>query len=160
MQKKEFKEITRFPNFILALFLVQFIFFIIYTLNNKEDKSLIYFSVGILFLGILMFLTRLKIRLTKKEIEYKMTPFIYKKISVKDIKKIQLIRISALSDFTGWGIRYSKKYGWGYITNSDYALFIEKNNGKKLTFSIKNKDELSKYLSELKEIIVKIEFSF
>lgn len=148
MQKKEFNEITRFPNFIIILFFVQFFLFIIYTLNNKEDKGLIYFSVGILFIGILMFLTRLKIKITKKEIEYKMTPFIYKKISTKDIKKIQLIKISALTDFSGWGIRFSKKYGWAYITNSGYALFIEKNNGKKLVFSIKNKDDLNEYLNE------------
>jgi c-di-AMP phosphodiesterase-like protein len=148
MQKKEFKETTGFPMFIIVLFFVQFAFFIIYTINNKEDKSLIYFSIGILFLGILMLLTRLKIRITKNEIEYKMTPFIYKKILMKDINEIKIIKISALSDFSGWGIRYSKKYGWGYITNSDYGLFIEKNNGKKLTFSIKNNSELNEYLND------------
>lgn len=152
MQKTEFKEITRFPNFIIVLFLVQFIFFIIYTLNNKEDKSLIYFSIGILFLGIIMYLIRLNIKITKKEVLYQMTPFIRKKIQIKDIKELQIIKISALTDFSGWGIRYSKKYGWGYITNTDYGLFIEKNNGKKLTFSIKNKDELNEYLNKIKSV--------
>ena len=70
----------------------------------------------------------------------------------KDVKKIELVKLSALSDFLGWGIRYSKKYGWGYITNSEDGLFIDKPNGKKITISVKDKDALESFLT-INEII-------
>lgn len=73
-------------------------------------------------------------------------------MSWEDVKKIELVKLSALSDFLGWGIRYSKKYGWGYITDSEYGLFIEKQNGKKVTISVKDKDTLESFLMENKLI--------
>lgn len=147
MSSKEYKETTGFPNFILILFLIQFLFFVIYTINNKEDKSLIYYSIGALLLGVLLFFMKLTIKINNQYFEYKMTPFVNRKILFKDIKSIKVIKISAISDFLGWGIRYSKRYGWGYITNSDFAVSIEKNNGKKLTFSIKDRDRLNEFLN-------------
>ena len=150
MQKKEFKETSGFPNFIIIIFLVQFIFFLVYTLKNQENKSLAYFSIGIFLLGVLMLLVRLKVRITKQDIHYGITPFFRKKVQLKEVKSIQLIEIS-VSDFGGWGIRYSKKYGWGYITSFNYGLFIEKNNAKKLVFSIKNKNDLNEFLDDLEK---------
>ena len=149
MLSKEYKETTGLPNFILILFVIQFLFFVIYTINNREDKSLIYYSIGTLILGALLFFIKLTIKINNQYFEYKMIPFVNRKILFKDIKAIKVIKISAISDYLGWGIRYSKKYGWGYITKSDFAIFIEKNNGKKLTFSIKDKDRLNQFLKNL-----------
>jgi hypothetical protein len=52
-----------------------------------------------------------------------------------------------LSDFLGWGVRYSKKYGKAYIINTDYALFLKTKKGKKITISIQNKELLEKYIA-------------
>lgn len=149
---KSFNEKTGMPKFILVIFIVQFIVFLLYSFNNKEDKSLIYFSIGILLIGIFLAFTKLVLKINKNSIIYKFTPFTSNKMSWEDVKKIELVKLSALSDFLGWGIRYSKKYGWGYITDSEYGLFIEKQNGKKVTISVKDKDTLESFLTENKLI--------
>ncbi len=144
--KKKFTEATGLPKFILAIFIIQFVVFLIYSLNKPEDKSLIYFSVGILIIGIFLTLTRLKIEIDEKMVSYKFSPFSSRKINWSDIDTFEIISLSAIGDFLGWGIRYSKKYGWGYITESNSAIFITKKNGKKVTLSIKDKEGLSNYL--------------
>ncbi|MHC5354954.1 hypothetical protein ACYSNX_12470 [Myroides sp. LJL115] len=149
---KSFNENTGMPKFILAIFIVQFIVFLLFSLNNKEDKSLIYFATGILLIGIFLAFTKLVLKINKNSIVYKFTPFTSNKISWEDVKTIELVKLSALSDFLGWGIRYSRKYGWGYITNSEYGLFIEKHNGKKVTISVKDKDKLELFLTQNKLI--------
>ena len=142
----QFKEKTGLPKFILVLFIVQFVFFIFYTLSNSNDKSLMYFSIGIFLLGIFLAFVKLTVVVDKEIIKYKLFPFINKSIDWNEVKDIEIVKISALSNFLGWGIRFSKKYGWSYITNSEYGLFIKKNDGKKITLSIKNRDELEEFL--------------
>ena len=61
---------------------------------------------------------------------------------------IEIIKIDALSDFLGWGLRYSKKYGWGYILGNDYAIFVTLKNNKKYTFTIKDKDLIIAFLEK------------
>lgn len=46
----------------------------------------------------------------------------------------------------GWGIRYSKKYGLGFILDSEKAIYIELTSGKKIILSIKNESDFSSYL--------------
>lgn len=142
----QFKEKTGLPRFILVLFFFQFVFFILYTLTNSDDKSLLYFSIGILLLGIFLAFFSLVVVIDKNKITYKLFPFINKSIDWNEVKEVEIVKISALSDFLGWGIRFSKKYGWGYITNTEYGLFIHKMNDKKIVLSIKNKDELIAFL--------------
>lgn len=81
---------------------------------------------------------RLIIENNKDRSRYRLFPLINKSICWSEVKDIEVVKISAISDFLGWGIRFSKKFGWSYITNSEYGLFIRKNNGKKITLSIKN----------------------
>jgi hypothetical protein len=64
------------------------------------------------------------------------------------IEEISVINLNAINDFWGWGLRYSSKYGWGYILNGESGLFIKLKSGKKITFTITNKDELIKYFEE------------
>lgn len=146
--REKFREITGIPRFIVVVFIVQFVLFLTYWFNNREDTSLIYISGGILLLGIFLAFTRLKIEINRNAIEYKFLPFSKNKILWKDVSKVEIVNISAVTDFLGWGIRWSPKFGWGYITNSDHGIFITKNNGKKVTISIKDNTALAHFLEE------------
>lgn len=79
---------------------------------------------------------------------YKLFPFHinYKKIDWKDLDVIHFSNISALSDLLGWGLRYSKKFGWAYIFNSDDVILLQLKNGKKIAITIKNKSEIIEFL--------------
>lgn len=144
----QFKEETGLPKFILALFVIQFVFFIFYGLSKSDDKSIIYFSVGFFALGIFLAFVRLGVEINEERIKYKFFPFFNKSIDWNEIKDVEIVKISALSDFLGWGIRFSRKYGWSYITNSEYGLFIKKNNERRIILSIRNKDKLIKFFNK------------
>lgn len=145
---QEIDETFNFPKFLSVLFIIQFVFFIIYSMNNKEDSSLLWFSVVILLIGLFLILAKFNLKISKNGINYSIFPFVNKGIKWKDVKNYEINKISALNDFAGWGIRYSKKYGWGYIFNSNYALTILTEDRKKVTFSIQHQD-----IEEIKNIL-------
>ncbi len=151
---KEIKQTSRFPIIISILFIVQFIFFAVYYLNNKHDRTLFIFSIGILLIGLFLILSKFQLVINESYLEYSIFPIVKRKIEWSKIKEYKVSKVSALNDFSGWGIRYSFKYGWGYIFDSDSALTIYRTNGKKLTFSINNDDEIITFLKR-KNILYK-----
>ena len=85
--------------------------------------------------------------------KYKLFPihFHYKEIHWNEISHVQIYKINARSDFFGWGSRYSRKYGWAYIFNSNDAILLTlKKSNKKITITIKDKAEILKYLNDNK----------
>lgn len=78
-----------------------------------------------------------------------MPPFINKKLLWTDIEKYEIVKISPLNDFLGWGIRRSPKYGWSYILDTNYAIAIVKKDGKKLTLSIDDKEKALTFLQSI-----------
>ena len=141
MQNSNFKEITRAPIFILVLFFIQLIVFIIIYINNEESNFGIFYVL--IPVTLLLGVSFLKISLNKNTFTYQLFPFHLKNNSLdwNQIEKIEIMKINALSDFLGWGLRYSRKYGTGYILGSDNALFITLKTGKKMTFTINDKSQ-------------------
>ncbi|CAA0236276.1 hypothetical protein [Tenacibaculum maritimum] len=146
--KNTFKEQKGIPKFILIIFIIQFLVFLGFYFKNQEDKSLIYFIIGIIVIGIILAFTKLTLEISKDKIQYRFSPFPTRTIKWSEIDTYSIIKLSALSDFLGWGVRYSKKYGKGYIIETDYALFLKTKKGKKITISIQNKELLEKYLTD------------
>ena len=103
---------TSFFVFILPYVIRGFVFAFIKKFNN--------FNIEVTESGV-----SLKIPLFKKEF-----------IGWNEIKSINLQTISPLKDFGGWGLRYNLKGTTGYIFSGTKAIFIEKNNGKKVAFTI------------------------
>jgi len=145
--KHTYKEQKGIPKFILIVFIVQFLVFLGFYFKNKEDKSLIYFIIGIIIIGIILAFSKLTLEISKDKIQYRFSPFPTRTINWSEIDTYSIIKLSALSDFLGWGVRYSKKYGKGYIINTDYALFFKTKKGKKIIISIQNKEFLEKYIA-------------
>lgn len=140
---------SHFPKGISAIFIFQFILFIIFSVIRK-DYSFIYWAVFLILpVGILFFFGYLKVNLNNEGILYAMPPFINKKLNWSEIEKYEIISISPLNDFLGWGIKRSSKYGWSYILETNYAITITKKDGKKLTLSIDDKDKAIEYLKSI-----------
>jgi hypothetical protein len=95
-------------------------------------------------------LFRLKVEFTSTDLKYSFFPFtiVSKTIQWSDIDTIQIKNADALSNFFGWGVRYSKDYGWAYITNCEYAIYLTKKNKKRLVISIKDKEEVVDFFAK------------
>jgi hypothetical protein len=98
--------------FLLPFILLGFVFVFIYKFNN--------FTIEITDSGVF-----LQIPLFKKEF-----------IGWNEIKSINPQKISPIKDFGGWGLRYNLKGTTGYVFSGTNAIFIERNNGKKVAFTI------------------------
>jgi hypothetical protein len=71
-----------------------------------------------------------------------------KKIRWDEIKEIQLVHTDPISDFGGWGVRLSRKYGKAFITGGQEIIFLKLKNGRKRSFSVQNKEKLEAFLKE------------
>lgn len=141
---KKYQESSKFPSFIPLIFFFQFILFFFYFEKNKhKDNSLLFFLLGILFIGIILLFTRLKLVIDHKYIKYKFSLLPYNKISWDDVSEI---RIEELKNSSGWGIKYSKEYGWAYLSDSKFILRIIKKSGKKNSISVVDKEKLDLFL--------------
>lgn len=139
-----------FPKALLIIFIFQFILIALFAFMNK-DLSFIYWAVLLILpLGILLYFGSLKVVFDKEGIQYAMPPFVFdRKLKWSEIEKYEIVKISPFGDFLGWGFRYSSKYGWSYILDSNYAIAIQKKNGKKLALSINDKDKAIAYLQSI-----------
>ena len=146
MKHNLFTERTKLPNFILILFWLSFLLFLGYSWK-KNDYSLPIFAV-IVVTGLFLHFLTFKLKISNSSIEYSMAPFIHKKINRSAVKSYEFIKISALGDFGGWGIRYSGKYGWGYIMGDNDAVIFKYDNGKRVTFSVNDRNAMELFLSE------------
>ncbi|WP_143736414.1 hypothetical protein [Moheibacter sediminis] len=112
--------------------------------------DIIYWVVFLILPLVIIFLSvNLKVEFNKNEIHYTLFPFVNKKLAWNEIDKYEIVKISPLGDFMGWGFRYSSKYGWSYILDTKYAIAIQKKNGKKLALSVKEGQEILSYLESI-----------
>jgi hypothetical protein len=143
-----YHEQSGMPIFILTIFILQMALFGVLYLKTSSS-----FYIGvmgaIILVGLLLFLTRLNISVSHTAISYQFFPFVWKTRIIKwaDIEKAEVIKLSALSDFSGWGLRYSKSLGWGYITSTNFGLRLKKSDGSQIVLSLRHKDEFINFLS-------------
>ncbi len=148
MNDNKVSEVTKTPRFILVLFFIQlFVFIFFLNKENKMDLEIFYILIPVTLLLTLSFL---KVVFKKDNLEYQLFPIHIKpqKAYWNEMENIKIVKIDAISDFLGWGLRYSRKYGWGYILGNDNAVFITFKNGKKITFTIKNKENIISFLKD------------
>lgn len=149
---KSFKATLPFPKAILTIFILQIIVLLAIYFQVKQDESILYI-IGVLALVILFILmAKIKLFINEEHIKYGLFPLPINTVKWQDIDNVEVIKISAYSDFLGIGLRSSKKYGKGYITDSSNAFFIQKTNGDKITISIEKPEELFIFLTSLNKI--------
>jgi hypothetical protein len=147
MKQNTYLQTTKFSKILLFLLFLTIIPILFFCLKENKIDWILFLILFFMILIISVF--SCKIAINNCELRYNLFPLILNKtIKWDDVVKVELIRINALYDFFGWGLRYSIKYGWGYIFEGDYGLFINTNNGRKIVFSIKNIDELGAFLEK------------
>lgn len=132
-----FKEKHKLPKFILIIYMIQYVVLTLYYLN--QDVMPVHYHFPAIIIGVLLFICRSKLILNDNGILTNSFFYFFKrKYDLKTTDSCKFNSISALGDFGGWGIRYSKNYGWSYIFSSDDIVTFCFKNKKKVTFSIQN----------------------
>lgn len=144
--KYTFTEKTKLPGFIFILFWLQFLVFLVY--SYKQNEYSVPLITFIIILGLLLHLIVFKLKISNTHIMYSIAPFVSKKVEWRNIAGYEVIKISAINDFGGWGIRHSSKYGNAYILGGDYAIALKGHKGGKVTLSVKDREGLESFLSE------------
>lgn len=150
MNSKEFQEKSGFPKFILIILVFQSIVTTLILVKDKESPWVVlYVTVPLILLFVFSFL---RLHINQNYFEYSFFPFTFKttKIHWNEIQEIQFVNTDPISDFGGWGVRLSKKYGKAFITGNNEIIFLKLKNGKKRSFTIKNKNKLIIFLEENK----------
>lgn len=142
-----FQEKYKFPAFILIIYAVQYVMVTLYYL--RYGQILLLYHIPAIILGVLLFAFNAEISVTENSVlTYS---FFYFFCEVYDLKKVESCKfneITAMNDFMGWGIRYSRKYGWSYIFSSDSILTVYSKDIRK-TFSVVNVSGLKTAFTKL-----------
>src|SRR5690606_28434877 len=117
--------------------------------KGNDFSFLYWFLFLILPLGLLLCFGTLKVQISPERIKYSMFPFVDRELPWSEIENYEVDSISPLGDFGGWGIRYSRKYGWSYIRDTNYVIAIKKKNRKKISLSINDREKLLAYLNSI-----------
>ncbi|PWW20127.1 MULTISPECIES: hypothetical protein [unclassified Chryseobacterium] len=143
------KQYLKFPVLLQYLSVIQFIVVLLICLKGNQPLNTIYFiSILSLFVISILLFSKLTIIITDDNMKYSFFPFLpfFKTIKKNEIKKAYIGNANDFYSMIGWGIRYSKKYGVGYILDSEKVIYIELITGKKVILSIKNENDFSSYL--------------
>jgi len=109
-------------------------------------------GMAIPFLVLILLLTlKLEVAVDEEKITYKLFPFHWheKRIYRKDIEKLEVRNYNALSEYGGWGLRYSSEHGKAYILNGDLGLQLYLKNGKKILLGITGSDGLENSIKQM-----------
>lgn len=95
---------------------------------------------------VLLFSIKLTLNVNQEFIEIKYFPFKTVIVNKNDIVFCEINMINSISEFGGWGLKKSKRYGKGYTTKGDLILTIKKQNGELISVSIFNREQLKNVL--------------
>jgi hypothetical protein len=150
-------KISFFSSDVKPFFIIGFLnALIILSLGFYSEKEFnAYIFIGVLALAISPFFifkyTFLEILFENQSITYGWRPFHRKKIEIENLDKIEWLSVNALGDFWGTGYKFSKKYGYGFITGSGKAIKLYfKHTPKTIVLSIDETiidDNLLKFLA-------------
>ena len=135
---------------MLAALIIQLVFHIPVGNNPAPDYVLILSFVVTASVFLLLAMLYLKITLISDILEIQFYPFLKKTISLKEVKNIEVVKYSPLTDYGGWGIRFSSKE-MAYTVDGNDGLSITLLNGKHLLVGIK-KDSKFKTM-DLKKLL-------
>jgi hypothetical protein len=167
---KVFMEEQKF-NLLLIIIIHSIAFFVIgitthYNWSVNSTTSLsekIGALSGLIFVALIaiMFLfMKLKTRIDENGIQYQFSPFRlkYELLTWEDISKVYLRKYDAISEYGGWGIKFSffGRKSKSYTAKGNIGLQIELKNGNKVLIGTQKKDELQRAIDNYKSRIENI----
>jgi len=152
---------------VIIIHSIAFIGVGITTYNNWPVNSTASFSQklgafsGLIFIAlvaILFLFMKLKTRVDEMGIHNQFYPFhvSYKTISWAAIDKCYLRKYNAISEYGGWGYKFSLfgKNGKSFTTKGKIGLQLKLKNGKKILIGTHKKEELQHTLDNYKDKII------
>jgi len=111
----------------------------------------------ILLVGLLFLKIKLKTRVDEKGIYYQYFPLhlSYKLITWKSMSKCYTRKYDGISEFGGWGIKFSFNINKGksFTTKGNIGLQIELTNGNKILIGTQKEEELQRVLNSYQDKI-------
>ena len=166
---KVFIEEQKFNQpLVIIIHSIAFIAIGITTSNNWPVNSTASFSEkigalsGLIFVAlvaILFLFMKLKTRVDEIGIHYQFYPFhfSYKLIFWSSISKCYIRNYNAISEYNGWGMKFSKKVK-SFTTKGNIGLQLELTNGKKILIGTQKKEEIQEAIDTYKNKIVTNEY--
>lgn len=121
--------------------------------EQKKGAVMIILAVGLLFTALFFIwfiLLKLKTIINSEGIQVKFfgIPFCKRTIKWEDIQSISLINYSPLTDYGGWGVRYSASgNGWCYNVSGKDGIKLFYKNGKPFLIGTQQKEEVEKIIN-------------
>ncbi len=143
--------IAGFPVVITAI-----MFFLIQsgnvqTKNNQNEPLFFILIIIFLILVFIWFLfLKLETNITENGIftNFRGIPFAKKNIAWNEIQSISVIKYSPLTDYGGWGVRYSASgNGWCYNVSGNYGIKLIQANGKPFLIGTQQQEEAEKIIN-------------
>lgn len=146
-----FSEKIHTNRYIAIILITPLILFIDLLYNSSNNNDIILYSIILIIIVIIIF-SILKGFLKSLWFEDKILimyfPLFSKKsIMYNDIEEWHFEKIDALHEFKGWGIKKSKKFGRGYIADSQTIITLTLKNKTKFSFSVKNEKKIEHILT-------------
>lgn len=126
---------------------------IVWTSDSQEATwviPLIFLIMGLVFLFLMSF--KLETRIDTNSIKYRYVPFFskWRTILKTEIKTIEVINYSPISDFGGWGIKGNSTTK-AYSILGDQGLLIDSGQKKKIMIGTQKAAELSSFIEQWRE---------
>jgi hypothetical protein len=120
--------------------------------KNNQKEPLLFIGIIILTIGTFIWFIFLKLKtiINSKGVysQFLGIPFCKKTINWEDIKSISVLQYSPLTDYGGWGVRYSLTgNGWCYNVSGNYGIKIIQTNGKPFLIGTQQKEEAEKIIN-------------
>jgi hypothetical protein len=153
-EESKYIEVQKFNqqwiNIILYIiligdFIVTFIF-----LSKKQIVFISFIPlVAALAIFILFKIMKLTVSIDANKVEFRFKPFHLNNqvISKEDIATAEVIKYEPISDYGGWGIRYSFKKGKAFIIRGHCGLLLKLKSGKSILLGTQQPEQLSSFLT-------------
>lgn len=121
-------------------------FLLIAGIQKRTLSDIIICSVFVVLnLAVLVILQLPKLYLIMSEagVTFRYRPFNknYITYSWEQVQAARVITFDPVAEFKGWGKKYSKKYGTGYLTRGGQALYLQLKDGRKVTVTVADRDK-------------------
>lgn len=146
-----------FQPAFLCSFIPPMILMVIFFFDEKAHQDtwgMIFAITGLLISGtvlVFLLLLQLTVSINEQGISFKYFPYIrtMRTYCWEEIQSAGLITYKPISDFGGWGLKRSKKYGQAYTTKGNKGLWVQLKDGRSFVLSIIDTRQVSACLDQI-----------
>ncbi|MCK5051480.1 MAG: hypothetical protein KAS53_07110 [Candidatus Cloacimonetes bacterium] len=122
--------------------------------NNPAPDSVMWITWIALGIGIplLFYCVKLTVEVNKNRTHIRFFPLYSRIIPFKDLNSYKVSQYRPISDYGGWGIRWSSEKGWAYNVSGNLGVELELSNGKRLLIGSQNPEKLIQMIGEAQKI--------